>query len=107
MNIDPRTIVNGTRRKKELESNPTTFPSDSGVVNVDPTRNLDTYRGTRMAGERGARALALMNNPEESIRTEEWMNQFGMSNEGQQFNQAKMQQAQQMADQAAGVAGLA
>ena len=105
MNIDSQTIINGTRRKKELESNPATFSNDSGVANFDPRRPLDSYRGTRMAGQVGARALALMNDPMEAQRVDEWMNQFGQSNEGAEFNMAKMQQAQDMANRNAGVIG--
>ena len=108
MNIDSQTILNGNRMKKELESNPATFAQDSGVTQIMPSRRLDQTSSTRMAGgEQGARALALLQNPNEAARTEEWMNQFGQSNQGQQFNMAKLQQAQQMADQNAGVGGLA
>ena len=107
MNIDSQTILNGNRMKKELESNPATFAQDSGVTQIMPSRRLDQTSETRMAGQQGARALALMQNPNEAARTEEWMNQFGQSNQGQQFNMTKLQQAQQMADQIAGVGGLA
>ena len=106
MNINSQTILNGTRRKKELESNPATFASDSGVANFEPNRPLDSFSGTRMAGQQGARALAMMNDPAEAMRTDQWMQQFGQSNQGQEFNAAKLQQAQQMADQNAGVGGL-
>ena len=106
MNIDSQTILNGTRRKEELRSNPATFASDAGVANFEPNRPLDSYSGTRMAGSQGARALALMNDPAEAQRVDEWMNQFGQSNQGQEFNAAKLQQAQPMADQRAGVGGL-
>ena len=41
-----------------------------------------------------------MNNPEEKARTENFMSLFGQSNEGMQFNQAKMIQAAQAAPQA-------
>ena len=34
-----------------------------------------------------------MNNPQEVARTQNWMQQFGMSNEGYQFNQARMMMA--------------
>ena len=34
-----------------------------------------------------------MNNPQEVARTQNWMQQFGMSNEGMQFNQARMMMA--------------
>jgi hypothetical protein len=31
-----------------------------------------------------------MSDPEETARTEEWMKMFELSNEGKEFNQAKM-----------------
>ena len=97
MNISPQTLRNGQQIKKELESNPATFAQDQGVIQVRPTRDLDQTSGTRMAGQMGARALELMGNPQEAQRVDEWMAQFGQSNQGSQFNQAKMQQAMQMA----------
>ena len=36
----------------------------------------------------------MMNNPEEIARTEGWMARFGMSNQGMQWNQAKMMMTQ-------------
>ena len=48
---------------------------------------------SRMAGQMGARIQDLMNNPDEVARTQNWMQQFGMSNEGMQFNQARMMMA--------------
>jgi len=46
-----------------------------------------------MAGQMGERAQALMMDPIEQQRTNEWMGLFGMSNEGAQFDQAKIQKA--------------
>ena len=43
-----------------------------------------------MAGRVGQRAIDYMTDPEEQQRTNRWMEAFGMSNEGMQFNQAKM-----------------
>ena len=43
-----------------------------------------------MAGEMGARALELMNNPNEQARVQGWMMKFGLTNQGMQWNQAKM-----------------
>ena len=97
MNISPETLRNGKRLQMELESNPTTFGQDSGVVQIQPNTNLDQTSGTRMAGQMGARALELMGNPMEAERTNQWMEQFGQSNQGAQFNQAKLMQAMQMA----------
>jgi len=106
MNISPETIRNGNRLRRELASNPATFGTDSGVAQIQPNENLDQRNGIRMAGQMGARALELMQNPQEAQRVDEWMNQFGQSVPGREFNAAKLQQAQQMADQNAGVGGL-
>ena len=43
----------------------------------------------RMAGKQGARALAMMNNPEERARTDNWMNMFRLSNQGLEFDRAR------------------
>ena len=47
-----------------------------------------------MAGEMGARALELMNNPNEQARVNGWMSRFGLTNQGMQWNQAKMMMSQ-------------
>jgi hypothetical protein len=47
-----------------------------------------------MAGKMGARALTMINNPVEQQRTMNWMAKFGMSNQGMQWNQAKMMMMQ-------------
>ena len=46
----------------------------------------------------GARALELMQNPAEASRTNQWMEMFGQSNQGAEFNQTKQMQAAQIAD---------
>ena len=43
-----------------------------------------------MAGQVGNRLMEYMTNPEEKARTDNWMATFELSNEGRQFNQAKM-----------------
>ena len=99
MNYSYRDLQQGNRLKKQSEENPSTFGTNDGAT----TRNESPSFGTsRMAGDVGARALQLMNDPQEAKRTENWMQSFGMSNEGLQFNQAKMMMAapQPPADQA-------
>ena len=48
----------------------------------------------RKAGPGGFHAMQLMNNPEAAIATNKWMNEFGQSVPGAEFNAQKMQQAQ-------------
>ncbi|MAA76856.1 MAG: hypothetical protein CML73_02330 [Rhodobiaceae bacterium] len=102
MNISPLELRNGARVKRELESNPSTFGSDLGVAQIEPNTDL-VSSNKRMAGPMGAHAIALMNDPELAQYTDTWMSQFGLSNEGGQFNQEKMRQAQMRSDNAAGV----
>ena len=90
MNYSPQDLQQGLRLKKQSEETPSTFGTDEGAV----TRNESAGFGkSRMAGEQGARIVQLMNDPVEAQRTMNWMSQFGLSNEGMQFNQAKMMMA--------------
>ena len=86
MNYERETILEGNKIQKRLQETPSTFHAASSLDRPD-TR-------TRMAGEKGARALELMSNPQAQQEANSWMKLFGMSNQGMQFNQAKMLQAQ-------------
>ena len=85
MRYDKETILQGNEMVKGRQETPSTFHA-ANQLEKPKTK-------TRMAGQMGARALELMNNPEEKARTENFMSLFGQSNEGMQFNQAKMIQA--------------
>ena len=85
MRYDRETILQGNEMVKGRQETPSTFHA-ANQLEKPKTK-------TRMAGEVGARALELMTNPEEKKRTENFMSLFGQSNEGMQFNQAKMIQA--------------
>ena len=90
MNYSPQDLQQGARLKRQSEETPSTFGTNEGAV----TRNESSGFGkSRMAGEVGARVVQLMNDPVEAQRTMNWMSQFGLSNEGMQFNQAKMMMA--------------
>jgi len=43
-----------------------------------------------MAGQVGGRLLEYLQNPVEQQRTDQWEQRFALSNDGAQFNQAKM-----------------
>ena len=87
MEYKPEDIQQGMERKLKAEENPTSFPTIAGArEKTDPKSNDKT----RMAGER---VMQLMRDPVESQRTMNWMTQFNLSNEGMQFNQAKMMMA--------------
>ena len=73
-NYKPEEIIQGTQNKREREETPQTFHGNK----------------KRMAGEMGEFALQMMGNPEAIQQNKMWMNAFGMSNQGMQWNQAKM-----------------
>ena len=80
----------GQRLKMETEETTSSFGTNDGALhrNVNPN-----FGKSRMAGQQGERILQLMNDPAEAQRTAEWMQKFGMSNQGFEFNQAKMMMA--------------
>ena len=89
--MSKETLLQGLSNKQKGEETPSTFATEGGATKVNETSRLDSG-ATRMAGQEGMRAMALMSNPEEQMRTEGWMQRFGMSNQGMEFNQAKMNQ---------------
>ena len=98
MSFDAAQIQQGNRVRAELKSQPATFAMDSGVPKITPGKNLQANGSTRMAGQMGARALELMQDQNEAARTNQWMEMFGQSNQGAEFNQTKQMQASQVAD---------
>ena len=89
MNYSPEDLKQG----KVLEDQARERPSNFGTLDGSMERPTAAGYGKRMAGPAGARAIQLMNDPVEQQRTQGWMQQFGMSNEGMQFNQARMMMA--------------
>ncbi len=71
---DPQVLQNGTRIRAEKEETPQTFEGER----------------PRMAGEMGEFALQIMSNPDAAKSVGQWNSQFNQSNEGYDFNQAKM-----------------
>ena len=88
MEYTQASVSQGRVNQAKQQEQPNTFATDNGAVDVTQASNLDTPK-QRMAGKFGHRVLEFMNNPEEQERTNAWMEMFGMSNEGLQFNQAK------------------
>ena len=93
-------ILQGNRLKREHEENPTTFAMYDGEVDSQAPDNLASQNTVRKAGPGGIFALNLMANPVAAQRTEQWMNEFGQSVPGMEFNAAKMQQAQAVSNAA-------
>lgn len=67
-------LLHGAALKAEKEETPQTFHGNK----------------KRMAGEMGEFALKMMSDPVAIRQNQMWMDKFSMSNEGMQFNQAKM-----------------
>ena len=90
-------VIQGNQIKRELEEFPTVPAMVNGQDDPLTTQNLAASNEVRKAGPGGIHAINLMNNPEAMAATENWMNLFGQSNQGMEFNQAKMIQAQDVA----------
>ena len=83
-------LMQGRMNQEQSLETPETFATIDGAA--QPRNGMDMDTGSqRMAGKVGARAMALMTNPEEIARTAEWMAKFE-NNAPQAFDwkQAKM-----------------
>ncbi len=87
MKYSPQDLAQGEQFQREAADNPSTFATADGV-----TQQVNNPKAgkMRMAGEKMNRQAQLVTNPEEQMRTSDWMNRFGLSNGGFQFNQARM-----------------
>ena len=92
MSFNSKDIQNGRLNQQKARETPGSFASTNGTTEVNPTGDW-SKSSRRMAGQMGSRAMAMMNDPNEQQRTQNWMANFGMSNEGMQFNQARMMMA--------------
>ena len=90
-------LIQGERYRREMEENPATFALYNGEVNPLEPDDLQQKSSSRKAGQMGQRALQLMTDPEAAQRTDEWMNQFGQSNQGSEFNRSKQAEADELA----------
>ena len=82
-------VAQGRINQAKAQDTPNTFGTESGADQVTQMSKLDKPK-QRMAGEMGHRIMEYMNDPAERARTDSWMDMFGMSNQGTQFNQAKI-----------------
>ena len=89
MEFSKEAIQQGRANQDASAETPETFSRLDGAVQVKEGTELSKGH-SRMAGEMGARALELMNNPDEVNRTAGWMAKFGTTNQGTQWNAAKM-----------------
>jgi len=89
MEFSKESIQQGRANQDASVETPETFATIEGASRSRGGTEL-SKANSRMAGEMGARALELMNNPNEQVRVDNWMGRFGMTNQGMQWNQAKM-----------------
>ena len=89
MDFTKESLMQGLKNQEASAETPDSFSTIDGAAQTRLTSDLDK-KNTRMAGQIGARALQLMNDPAAQAANQGWMARFGMSNEGMQFNQAKM-----------------
>jgi len=92
-NYTKEQILQGNRIQREGKEQVETFPMSGGSPGLRPTDDMSKTHGTRMAGEQGAFALAMMTNPQMAQNVGNWMEQFGDSNQGMEFNRARMMKA--------------
>jgi hypothetical protein len=90
MKYSPQDLQQGMSLRQQAQETPANFGTIDGAS--DSQRTISQPK-SRMAGQMGERIKDLMTNPQEVARTQQWMGQFGMSNEGMQFNQARMMMA--------------
>ena len=90
MKYSQQDLQQGMVLRSEAQQTPSNFGTIDGAT--DTQGNMEQPK-SRMAGQMGERIRDLMTNPQEQARTQQWMGQFGMSNEGFQFNQARMMMA--------------
>ena len=88
MDFSRESLRMGLVNQEAQEETPETFATMDGADVVRTDKDLAT--GRRMAGPVGAFALKMMNDPQTSSAVDGWMSRFNVSNEGAQFNQAKM-----------------
>ena len=89
LNYTQSGVAQGRMNQSKQKNTPNTFTRESGAEQVTQISALDKPK-QRMAGQMGHRIMEYMNDPAERSRTDSWMEMFGLSNEGMQFNQAKI-----------------
>ena len=93
MNWNPNQIRAGLQNQKEANETSVSFAAEGGGL-TGPFQSADKTKKTRMAGPGGAFAQQMMRDPELAQRVSMWDQQFNQSNQGMEFNRAKvMQQA--------------
>ena len=87
--LSQSSVAQGRINQAKAAEQPNTFGTVSGADSVTQMSSLDKPK-QRMAGEMGHRGMEYLNDPAEKERTDAWMDMFALSNEGMEFNQAKI-----------------
>lgn len=74
MKFTKESIQQGRQNQRATEEVPEFLPTLDGAAQTRRNRELSIQSTPRMAGQVGARALAMMTNPEEIKRTNNFMN---------------------------------
>ena len=90
MKYSPLDLKQGMMLRQQAQETPSSFGTIDGATDASLGGQQPK---SRMAGQVGQRVLDLMTNPQEQARTNNWMSSFGMSNQGMEFNQARMMMA--------------
>ena len=85
MQFSKEAIQQGRANQDASAETPETFATLDGATQARDSLEL-SKGNSRMAGEEGARALELMNNPNEQARVQNWMARFSSKPTGMQFN---------------------
>ena len=93
MEFSKESIQQGMKNQEASLETPENFGTIDGADVARPNTSLDK-KNSRMAGQVGVFALQLMNDPNVKMINDAWMSKFGMSNQGMEFNQAKMSMSQ-------------
>lgn len=83
------TLVQGRMNQSKAKETPNSFAIENGAAVVNETAAMDAG-DKRMAGVEGQRAITLLNDKDEAMRTMKWMDAFGLSNQGAEWNMSKM-----------------
>ena len=82
-------VAQGRKYQQRQQETPATFGRENSADTFHNAPQMDKPRN-RMAGQAGERLLEYLNNDRERQRTDDWNGAFAESNEGAQFNMAKM-----------------
>ena len=101
MNIsyDKQSLISGQKMRQMNEESPGTMATYNGADMTTGTGGgLAAKNEVRKAGPGGVHAMRLKTDPVAFKETQDWMQQFGETVEGNNFNAVKIERAQNEAD---------